>query len=94
MTIDWRTVYHDMLEGRALEVRRSSAGVYKLLTLQKEHAEGAMAQDELSLVNLSPSSLGEAVEAEALNRDGLVEALLNLRFSHSAAAEVIAAMRH
>ncbi|MET0329910.1 MAG: hypothetical protein ABW154_00635 [Dyella sp.] len=93
MTINWQTVYHDMLEGRALEVRRSSAGIYKLLTLKNEPTEGVVAQDASSLVNLSPSSLGEAVEAEALNRDGLVEALLNLHFSRSAAAEVIAAMR-
>jgi hypothetical protein len=93
MTIDWQTVYHDMLEGRALEVRRSNAGGYKLLTLQSEPAQDAVAQDELSLGELPPS-IGEAVETEALNRDGLVEALLDLRFSSSAVAEVIAVMRY
>jgi hypothetical protein len=90
MASDWQTVYHDMLEGRALEVRRSSAGGYKLLTLQSGPAPGEAAQDESSL---SPSSLGEAVETEALNGDGLVQALLELRFSSRAVNEVMAVMR-
>jgi hypothetical protein len=93
MTIDWQTVYHDMLEGRALEVRRSSAGSYKLLTLQNEPFRGAAGQEDSGLPNLSPSSLGEAVETEALNGDGLVEALLDLRFSRHAVNELMAAMR-
>lgn len=80
----WQTVYRDQLAGRPLQVSRSSDGSYRLVVGWR----------------LSPQAEGDAalgaqasVHGEALNRSGLVEALLALGFSPVEAAQVLRATR-
>ncbi|TCV93231.1 hypothetical protein EC912_10591 [Luteibacter rhizovicinus] len=81
MTASWKVVYEGELEGRAITVRESGDGTYKVLTKQNVHDEGIAYQDGKNFVHVSPSSVGEQVESEVNSRDSLAEALKELHFS-------------
>jgi hypothetical protein len=81
MTVSWKTVYEGMHEGRAITVKESNDGTFKLATKQIFHDEGIAYQEGSRYVHVSPASVGEEVEVEANSRDSLEEALKELHFS-------------
>ncbi|KJV33746.1 hypothetical protein [Luteibacter yeojuensis] len=81
MTASWKTVYEGQHEGRAVTVRESNDGTFKVLTKQTVHDEGIAYQDGHTFVHVSPASVGEQVESEVNSRESLREALKELHFT-------------
>lgn len=93
MTASWKTVYEGQHEGRAVTVRESQDGTFKVLTKQTVHDEGIAYQDGHRFVHVSPASVGEQVESEVNSRDSLEEALMELHFSSATVSAIVGGLQ-
>ena len=82
-------MYEGQHEGRAVTVRESNDGTFKVLTKQTVHDEGIAYQDGPRFVHVSPASVGEQVESEVNSRDSLEEALKELHFSSKSVTDIL-----